>query len=94
MSELAGISTAPTKLKPGMTHVVHAGESLVIRDANNEEFAVEARESRAVMEFLLAFAEERRMRLRNVSGPVLREFGHETERLFLALPAHVARQLG
>jgi hypothetical protein len=87
------IGTAPPKLKPGMSHVVYGGEMLVIRDENNDELAVEARENKLVMEFLRAYAEERKMRQRGIDGSIAQSLHAETERCFTALPLHVAREL-
>lgn len=87
------IGTTPPHLKPGMSHVVYGGETLLIRDENNEEIAVEARENQAVMEFLHAYAAERKLRLQGVTGSIMQTYRAQTERCFTALPVYLQREL-
>ena len=90
MSELVGISKAPQHLKPGMSHVIYSGDTLVIRDSAGDELAIEARENKMVMDFIAAYAAERKARLR---GRTEAKLAHETELYFEMLPMWLLRDL-
>lgn len=94
MTELAGISGAPGVIKPGMSHVVNAGETLVIRDNEGQEISVEAREHDDVMAFLVAYDDLRVARARGMTtGLVFEALRDSVERAWNSLPAHVTRRL-
>lgn len=78
-------------IKPGMSHVVNAGETLLIRDNEGQEIAVEAREHDDVVAFIRAYDELRIARAHGVTGVVLDSFEHRVERAFTSLPSHVVR---
>lgn len=78
-------------IKPGMSHIVNAGETLLIRDNEGQEIAIEAREHDGVIAFIRAYDELRIARAHGVTGVVLDSFEHRVERAFTSLPSHVAR---
>lgn len=45
----------PSSVAPGMSYTVHAGDELVIKDMNDEEMSVVAKEHPDVLEFINAF---------------------------------------
>lgn len=93
MNELAGVSKAPLTMKPGMSQVIHAGETFRIGDVNGEEIAVEAREDVNVIAFIAAFDDWRSARKAGVQGSVLDSLENAVEVAFVTLPGHVRREL-
>lgn len=47
----------PGIIQPGMDRVIEAGDTLVIEDANGQEFAIKAVEGKATIAFIKAFDE-------------------------------------
>lgn len=92
MDEL--VSNAPNSMKPGMTHVVRPGETVVIRDREGQEIGVEGRESEAVLAFFRAFDDWLTAKRRgNVTMGILEPLFRQVEASFAALPAHIRREL-
>jgi len=90
MSEFNRITT---ELGPGMETVVYAGDTLVITDNEQQEFAVTGRESKEVMDFLVAFETWLLTKNAAVTGVVLDAAEAEMSKKFNALPLRIQREL-
>lgn len=86
---LEGISGQPTTIMPGMKHPVVAGQTLIIKDVNDEEFAVEARDDPLVLEFIDAFDLFRDAQMKGVMGVALEGLARRLEAAYERLPSRV-----
>lgn len=84
---------APGVIQPGMERVVQAGDSLVIEDANGQEFAIKAIEGEATMEFLTAFDEWYALSRRTNNAEVLKALWTKATVAFNQLPLEIHKQL-
>lgn len=81
-------------LAPGLEQVIDAGDTLVMRDSDGNEFAVGAREHPDTMEFLKAFDEWFMAKEKgNFSAGVLDALWHNVRAKFNDLPMRVQREL-
>lgn len=87
------MSETPNTMKPKMSKVIEAGETLIIRDSEGEEIAVEARHSKSVVEFLSAFDDLLVAERRGITGDVLAGIKLKVERSFANLPMSIQREL-
>lgn len=77
----------------GATRSIEAGDTLVVRDRNGQEFAVEGKESEVVMDFLKAFDTWYTVSKVKTQGPVLGALWSDVVRLWNCLPPRVVREM-
>jgi hypothetical protein len=81
-------------MAPGLEQVVYAGDTLVMKDNDGNEFAVSAKEGQATMDFLKAFDEWFMARERGgFSEGILLALWSEVKRTFNDLPMSIQREL-
>lgn len=80
-------------MRPGMSHVVHGGERLVIRDSEGQEIEFVGRENDKVMSFLVAFDNLREAQDAKIEGQVTEMLRSEVITAWRNLPAHVVSEL-
>jgi hypothetical protein len=83
-----------TDMAPGLEQVIEAGDTLVLRDNDENEFAVTAREREETMDFLKAFDEWFVAKnAERFSAGILDALWHEVSRTFNTLPMQIQREL-
>lgn len=81
-------------MAPGMEQVIYAGDTLVMRDNDDNEFAVKAKEGEETMAFLVAFDEWFIAKEGGRFSPgILDALWHQVRETFNALPMSIQREL-
>jgi hypothetical protein len=78
-------------MMPGMSQVVEAGDELVVRDREGQEFSITAKVDEKTLAFITAFDEWFIIRHEGVRGVVLDALWNTVERA--DLPLHVQEKL-
>lgn len=81
------------ELRPGMSHVVDAGEKLIITDAKGEELQIEGRDDPEVIAFIESFDSWLMVKEKNLDGPILDAAWNDVKVKFNALPGRIQNQL-
>lgn len=80
-------------MAPELEQTIYAGDTLVMRDNDGNEFAVSARESEETMAFIKAFDEWFAAKNKGLGPVIVDALWHQTKAKFNALPMRVQREL-
>lgn len=82
-----------TDMAPALEQTIYAGDTLVMRDNDGNEFAVSAREGWETMDFLKAFDEWLTAKEKGLGPVIVDALWHQTKTKFNALPMRIQREL-
>lgn len=91
---MEGVERRYSDMAPGLEQVVFAGDTLVMRDNDGNEFAVKAKEAEETMAFLKSFDEWFTAKeSARFSQGILDALWHDVRQRFNALPMSIQREL-